>query len=71
MKNLTNQYIETSLGNIKGTDENVPTTVIVDNNSVEVHIKGEQSPKCYELINGALVDNLGYNWHDLDKFLGL
>lgn len=68
---LVNQYIETSLGQIKGTHEDVPTTVIVEDNYVEVHIQGEQSPIYYELVNGELVDYLGYGWYDLEKFLGL
>lgn len=67
---MKNQYIETTLGIIKGTEDNTPTTVIVEGNSVEVHV-GEESPKHYELVNGSLVDELGYGWTDLEKFIEL
>lgn len=68
---LTNQYIETTLGAIKNNQETTPVTIIVEDNNAEVYIQGEQTYKNYTLDEGSMVDDLGYGWTDLDKFLGL
>lgn len=62
----------TNLGTIKGTKENVEVSIYFEENGVWLDIEGEATEKWYgwDYDSQQLVDELGYAWHDLTKYLG-